>query len=190
MAVHESGLSVEPVNTTTAARPAPPRLVHITPLCSICDEPTEDNYTYYSCDGCDASWPVDADDTCYTTDGEWENPDDEQCSSTVAPFKKWANDPAFTKRQDETRRCYLDAGHEGWHQHPDQVGWRDDDKSVVSEPRCGSVVAPYARFVGHRSLSEMRFACVRPVGHDGQHRHPKYAEGWGEQQAAAQDGAS
>ncbi|OZM74004.1 hypothetical protein CFN78_06875 [Amycolatopsis antarctica] len=110
----------------TNTRPAPPPLEPVAPPCSICATETAVIDNSFQCDRCECSWPLDG---IGIEDGDWDNPDTEQCRSVIQPF---ADAPA---RYDDIRavnhRCYREHGHDLRHTNPDLSGtWSSDDPNV------------------------------------------------------------
>jgi hypothetical protein len=105
-------------------RPTPPPLEARCPDCSICGKETSYYDESFRCEGCEASWP--ADDRAYTDEGEWEDPEAEQCDERVQP---WLNNPYVTdpEHRRQVVRCLLNDGHSGNHANPDMTsvlqGW-------------------------------------------------------------------
>lgn len=108
-------------------RPAPPPLEARAPDCSICGKETSYCDESWLCESCDASWQ--ADGSAYTDDGEWTDPDAEQCEVRVQPWldKSYVTDP---EQKRQVVRCLLDADHvlhDVPHRNPDMTtmlnGW-------------------------------------------------------------------
>jgi hypothetical protein len=117
----------------TKTRPAPPPLCWRCPTCSICGNATHSERGGFQCDYCNCWWDasgIDDDD-----DGEWNEPDAEQCSTTVQPYLDNTWIPDGDERKHQEYRCLLDAGHDNVgpdavdpHANPDMTthakGWR------------------------------------------------------------------
>jgi hypothetical protein len=107
-------------------RPAPPPLEARCPDCSICGKETDYYDESFRCESCGACWP--ADNSAYTDEGDWEDPDAEQCDERVQPWlnKEWVTDPEQKRR---VVRCLLDEGHVAHgekHRNPDMTAmWTD-----------------------------------------------------------------
>ena len=101
-------------------RPPPPELEFETPPCPICQKPTEYN-DGFDCVHCGASWTKDG------TRGEWDNPEDAQCTAAIAP---WRDNTDYPRLANEVFRCFLADGHEAKkHTNPECIGdWSDTDK--------------------------------------------------------------
>ncbi|WP_329069027.1 hypothetical protein [Amycolatopsis sp. NBC_01480] len=114
--------------TEGTTRPAPPPLIHRNPECPLCCDETSGDGTCFWCAYCGATWPVTGDG-----DGEWSDVDAARCTSVIRPFVEY--DPVKYQGIAGTRyRCYLDAGHDGKHTHPDHVyGWTAADACVADE---------------------------------------------------------
>jgi hypothetical protein len=76
-------------------RPAPPPLEAQAPLCGVCGNEVGYELGYFSCENCEAYWPV---DDAFTCNGEWDEPDAKRCTST-------------DEYGGEQVRCVLAAGH-------------------------------------------------------------------------------
>jgi hypothetical protein len=108
-------------------RPAPPPLEARCPDCSICGNETHYSDEQFVCEHCECGWP--ADNRAYSDEGEWNDPDAEQCTERVQPWldNNWVTDPEL-KRQ--VVRCLLNADHtehEVAHRNPEMTalmkGW-------------------------------------------------------------------
>ncbi len=94
--------------TDTTTRPAPPPLEYRCPDCSLCSHETYHDGDGFRCDACEAWWEPSSGDN-----GEWDNPDAEQCDATCQPLAD--NTFATDEQRAKTYRCALTVNHPGDH---------------------------------------------------------------------------
>ena len=100
-------------------RDAAPGLYHRAPDCSICGEEVSHDGDSFYCEHCNVYWPDPH------GEGAWNNDDTEQCASTHQPLarNKFAEGKSY---QFETKRCLLDADHDGKHRADMINEWSDE----------------------------------------------------------------
>lgn len=92
----------------TKTRPAPPPLEYRCPDCPLCYVETSHEDDSFYCEACGAWWNSNGND-----DGEWSDPDVEQCDATVQPL---ADNPLVSdEARAEVIRCVLTADHTSKH---------------------------------------------------------------------------
>lgn len=107
----------------TKTRPAPPPLEVRCPDCSLCGRETHHDGDSFVCERCGAYWDPNGLDT---EDGEWNDPDAEQCNATVQPLAH--NTMVNAEARAAVYRCALGLGHDGDHASVDYTysakGWK------------------------------------------------------------------
>jgi len=102
--------------TIPNTRPAPPPLEYRAPDCALCGNEVVHDGDGFCCEQCCAWWDSHG-------DGQWDDPDAEQCGATVQPLADMVDEEARTR----TYRCALEVGHGGLHASVDYTyctkGW-------------------------------------------------------------------
>ena len=103
-----------------SARPKPPELYFPYPDCSVCGKETSHDGDSFYCEHCGIYWPDSGRGA-----GDWYDEKAEQCASTHQPLAN--NEFADGKPYKyETKRCLLDAGHDGKHRVDSITTWTDE----------------------------------------------------------------